>query len=91
MTLRSLAKLGGVQSIIAEGATAVVKMEADETLPAAALDETAPRGVQVGRTMMRIELDEGWRERLRNALELLVAARAEETAANSGAALVDTN
>ncbi|MCI0817500.1 MAG: hypothetical protein J4O14_04435, partial [Chloroflexi bacterium] len=84
-------KLGGVQSIIAEGATAVVKMEAGETLPAAALEETAPRGVQVGRTMMHVDLGEGWRERLRNALELLVAARAEETAANAGAAPVDTN
>ena len=91
VTLRSLAKLGGVQSIIAEGATAVVKMEAGETLPAAALEETAPRGVQVGRTMMHVDLGEGWRERLRNALELLVAARAEETAANAGAAPVDTN
>ncbi|MCH8050836.1 MAG: transcription-repair coupling factor [Chloroflexi bacterium] len=91
VTLRSLAKLGGVQSIIAEGATAVVKMEAGETLPTAALEETAPRGVQVGRTMMHVELDEGWRDRLRQALELLVAARAEESAENADAAPVDTN
>ncbi|MCH7810216.1 MAG: hypothetical protein IH863_06530 [Chloroflexi bacterium] len=91
VTLRSLAKLSGVQSIIAEGTTAVVKMEAGETLPAAALEETAPRGVQVGRTMMRVELAEGWRERLRQALELLVTARAEESAEDADGALVDTN
>ncbi len=90
VTLRSLSKLGGVQSIIAEGATAVVKMEAGETLPAAALEETAPRGVQVGRTMMRVDLDEGWQDRLRLALELLVAARTEEDTENADKALVDT-
>ena len=90
VTLRSLSKLGGVQSIIAEGATAIVKMEAGETLPAAALEETAPRGVQVGRTMMRVDLDEGWQDRLRLALELLVAARTEEDTENADKALVDT-
>ncbi|HEY5638559.1 MAG TPA: transcription-repair coupling factor [Dehalococcoidia bacterium] len=84
VTLRSLSKLAGVQSIIAEETTAVVKMEAGETLPAATLEETAPRGVQAGRTMMRVELDEGWQERLRNALELLVAARAEEITEDEG-------
>jgi hypothetical protein len=41
--------------------------------------------------MMRVDLGEGWRERLRNALELLVAARAEETAENADTASVDTN
>jgi len=91
VTLRSLAKLGGVQSIIAEGPTAVVKMEAGETLPAVALEETAPRGVQVGHTMMRVDLGEAWQERLRHALELLVAARAEETVNQAEDALVDTN
>ncbi len=91
VTLRSLAKLAGVQSIIAEGAAAVVKMAAGETLPAAALEETAPRGVQVGRTMMHVDLDEGWQERLRLALELLAAARTAEDAENAGEALVDIN
>ncbi|HEY5640465.1 MAG TPA: transcription-repair coupling factor [Dehalococcoidia bacterium] len=90
VTLRSLSKLGGVQSIIAEGGTAVIKMESGETLPAA-LEETVPRGVQAGRTMMRVDLDEGWQERLQGALELLVTARAEENAENAGTALVDTN
>ena len=80
VTLRSLCRLGDVQSIIADGGAVVVKMEADETLPAAALVDTVPRGVQVGRTIMRVDLDEGWEERLRGALELLVAARAEENA-----------
>ncbi len=83
VTLRSLSKLGGVQSIIAGDATAVIKMEAGETLPAAALEETAPRGVQVGHTMMRVDLDEGWQDRLRLALELLVAARAKENTENA--------
>ena len=90
VTLRSLSKLGGVQSIIAEGGTAVIKMESGETLPAA-LEETVPRGVQVGRTMMRVDLDPGWQERLQGALELLVAAKDRESAENAEAALVDTN
>jgi transcription-repair coupling factor (superfamily II helicase) len=91
VTLRSLSKLGGVQSIIAEGAAAVIKMEAGETLPAAALEEAVPRGVQVGHTMMRVDLDEGWQERLNHTLQLLVAARTEEDAENADKALVDTN
>ena len=66
-------------------------MEAGETLPAAALEETVPRGVQVGHTMMRVDLNEGWRERLRHALELLVAAKTEEEENNADEALVDTN
>ena len=91
VTLRSLSKLGGVQSIIADGATAVVKMEAGETLPAAALEESAPRGVRVGRTMLRVGLDEGWQERLRRALKLLMAARAEEEAESAADSPVDTD
>jgi transcription-repair coupling factor (superfamily II helicase) len=83
VTLRSLAKLGGVQSIIAEDDTAVIALHEGETLPVAALEAVAPRGVQVGHTLMRVGLDEGWRHRLRSALELLVSARAESELAQA--------
>jgi transcription-repair coupling factor (superfamily II helicase) len=83
VTLRALCRVGGVQSIIAEGDTAVVKMDEAETLPAAALESVVPRGVQVGRTLMRISLDEGWEERLQRALELLVEKAEEAEAAVS--------
>ncbi|HUF53002.1 MAG TPA: transcription-repair coupling factor [Dehalococcoidia bacterium] len=77
VTLRALAKQGGVHSIIAEDGSAVVKMDEGETLPPD-LADAVPRGVQVGHRLMRVDLEEGWEERLRNALELLVAAQAEE-------------
>jgi transcription-repair coupling factor (superfamily II helicase) len=79
VTLRVLAKQGGVQSIIAEDSQATLKMEEGETLPPSLMD-VVPRGVQVGHMLMRIDLDEGWEERLRNALELLVAAQNEKEA-----------
>jgi len=41
--------------------------------------------------MMRVDLNEGWQDRLRLALELLVAARTEENAESADEAPVDTN
>ncbi|MEX0682216.1 MAG: transcription-repair coupling factor [Dehalococcoidia bacterium] len=80
VTLRALAKQGGVQSIIAEDGAAVIKMVEGEVLPSAALEPVAPRGVQVGHSLMRVDLEEGWRERLRRALELVAATKEQETA-----------
>lgn len=75
VTLRTLAKQAGVQSISAEDSTAVVRLPEGELLPREQLEPAAPRGVRVGRTMLWIELGEGWRDRLRLALEQLAAAR----------------
>jgi len=83
VTLRSLAKLALVQSIIAEDDTAVIKLHEGQALPVAALEAVAPRGVHVGHTLMRVGLDEGWRDRLRTALELLATARAESEVAQT--------
>ena len=52
-------------------------MKESDEFPRAALEESAPRGVQVGRQVLRVDLDEGWRERLRRTLELMEEARAE--------------
>ncbi|MGH8630305.1 MAG: TRCF domain-containing protein, partial [Burkholderiales bacterium] len=75
--LRILAGRAKVETITSENGIATVRMEEGIILPKEALEEHAPRGVAVGRTQLRIELNEGWRERLRTALEQL-AARGEE-------------
>ena len=80
VSLRTLAAQAGVQSISTENGEAAVRLREAQVLPREALERQAPRGVHVGRTMLRVELSEGWRERLRRALEQVAAARQEETA-----------
>ena len=77
VSLRALARTAGVQSITAEDGAAVVRMKEGEEFPRATLEESAPRGVQVGRHVLRVDLEEGWRDRLRQTLELVDEARAE--------------
>ncbi len=73
--LRTLAKQALVQSIQEEDGAAVVRLQEGETLPQEALEGTAARGVHVGRTVLRVELGDGWRDRLRQTLEQLAALR----------------
>jgi transcription-repair coupling factor (superfamily II helicase) len=75
VTLRTLAKQGGVQSISAEDGAAVVRLAEGRVLPRESLESTAPRGVRVGRSALTVELGEGWRDRLRLALEQVAEAR----------------
>jgi transcription-repair coupling factor (superfamily II helicase) len=77
-SLRTLALKAGVQSITGEDGAAVLRMKEEQTLERGELDETAPKGVQAGRTMLRVELGNGWRERLRRTLEELAALRGNE-------------
>jgi len=73
-SVRALALQADVQSIITEDAQAVVRLKEGLLLPSEALEGGAPRGVHVGRATLRVELGEGWRERLRRALEQVASA-----------------
>ncbi|MDO8614916.1 MAG: transcription-repair coupling factor [Dehalococcoidia bacterium] len=73
VALRALGKQAGVQSIASEDGSAVVRAREGETLPREPLSEIVARGVEVGRSTLRVELSEGWRERLRRTLEQLAA------------------
>ena len=76
VALRAMARAAGVQSISTEDGAAMVRMKEGEELPRAALEETALRGVQVTKDALRVDLSDGWRERLRETLEQVQAARA---------------
>jgi transcription-repair coupling factor (superfamily II helicase) len=76
--VRALAGEAGVQSIIEEDGAAVVRMRGDEPVPRETLESVVPKGVQVGRSVLRVELGEGWRDRLRVTLEQLSEAVASK-------------
>ncbi len=73
--LRTLCRSGGVQSIAADDDEALLRAREGEEFPKEALEAAVPRGVQVARHSMRVELGEGWQERLRRTLELVSDAR----------------
>jgi len=75
VSLRALAKSCGVQSITTENGAAVVRLEDGETTPKDALEAVVPRGVQVGRSVIHVDLGDRWRERLRETLEQLSVLR----------------
>ena len=76
--VRAFAQQAAVQSITIEDGAIVLRLQDGETLAPDTLADTAPRGVQVGRSMVRVESGDGWRQRLLAALEQLAAAKAEE-------------
>ncbi len=76
--LRSLAQRAGIQSIAAEGDAAVLRAREEQPLPKEELEVTVPRGVTIGRSLARVELGDGWRERLRVTLEQMEAISTRE-------------
>ena len=78
VSLRTVAAQAQIQSIATEGGVAVVRMREGETLPRGSLEATVLKGVQVGRTALRVELGDGWRERLRRTIEQVAATRGSE-------------
>jgi transcription-repair coupling factor (superfamily II helicase) len=74
--LRTLCRLGGVQSIAGDGDEALVRAREGEEIPKEALEQTVPRGVQVSRHSLRVDLGDGWHDRLRRTLELLADEKA---------------
>jgi transcription-repair coupling factor (superfamily II helicase) len=69
--LRALGLRASVQSIITEGDEAVVRLAEGALVPREAMEARALRGVQVGRTLLRVALGRDWRRRLRETLETL--------------------
>jgi transcription-repair coupling factor (superfamily II helicase) len=83
VSLRTVGMQAGVQSMTTEDGGCAVRLREGEMLPRAALEAVVAKGVQVGHSLLRIELGEGWRERLRETVERLAAFRAEETPVSS--------
>jgi transcription-repair coupling factor (superfamily II helicase) len=90
VVLRAMARAAGVQSIATEGGAAVIRMREGEALPLEVLESTAPRGVQLTRHSLRVELTEGWRERLRKSLEQVADAKGAEEPVAAGSASQET-
>jgi transcription-repair coupling factor (superfamily II helicase) len=77
--VRVLADQAGVEAVSTEDGQAVVRLKEGTLAPKEALEPRAPKGVHVGRTLLRVDLGEGWRRRLREALEALAEAGSEQS------------
>jgi transcription-repair coupling factor (superfamily II helicase) len=86
VVLRAIARLVGVQSITTEDGAAVIRMREGAALPLDVLEGAVPRGVQLTRHSLRVELTEGWRERLRRSLEQMADAKDSEEPVAAGSA-----
>jgi transcription-repair coupling factor (superfamily II helicase) len=86
VVLRAMARLIGVQSITTEDGAAVIRMREGEALPLDVLEGAVPRGVQLTRHSLRVELTEGWQERLTRSLEQVADAKAAEEPVAAGSA-----
>jgi transcription-repair coupling factor (superfamily II helicase) len=82
--LRSVATDVGVQSIVSEDGVAVLRFHEDQPVPREHLEALAPKGVSVGRSMLRVDLGDGWRERLRRTLELIADAKGPQPTIAAG-------
>jgi len=72
--LRALAARAGVEAILTEEGRAVLRLKDGSLVPKEALESHVPKGVSLGRTLVRVELGEGWRNRLQETLEALAEA-----------------
>ena len=71
VSLRTLARSASVQSIATEDGAAVLRMREGAELIREPLEASVPRGVQLSHHSVRVELEDGWRDRLRDTLELM--------------------
>ena len=71
VSVKTLARQASVQSIITEGATAAIRLKEGFEVPRETFEASAPRGVQTGSRLVRIDLGDDWRKRLVQTLELL--------------------
>ncbi|MBI1886255.1 MAG: transcription-repair coupling factor, partial [Chloroflexi bacterium] len=75
--LRVLAERAGVQAIASEDGQVVVRLKEGLVVPREALAGRVPPGVQMGRTLLRLDRSaagDRWREALRETVEALAAA-----------------
>jgi len=72
--LRTLALAAEVRSIALEDGQIVLRLNEGEAVPPEAFAEGVPRGVHVGRTLLRIEITtaDAWRKLLQEVLKMLV-------------------
>jgi transcription-repair coupling factor (superfamily II helicase) len=77
--VRILADRASVEAVATEDGQAVVRLKEGSLVPKEELEPRAPKGVHVGRTLLRVDLNKGWRRRLRQALEALAEAVPEKT------------
>lgn len=77
--VRILAAQAGVEAVSTEDGQAVVRLKEGRLVPKEALEPHAPKGVHLGRTLLRVDLSEGWRRRLQQALEALGEAALAKT------------
>jgi transcription-repair coupling factor (superfamily II helicase) len=75
VSLRALARSSGVANVVREGDQLILRMREGEVLNRDALEDLVPKGVQVGRSVARIELGDKWRDRLRKTLDFISALR----------------
>ncbi len=82
--VRILADRAGVEAVSTEDGQAVVRLREGSLVPREGLERRAPKGVHLGRTLLRVELSDGWRRRLREALEALAEAAGTRCKGASG-------
>ncbi len=75
VSLKAIARASGIQSITQEDGDAVVRMREEVELPREVLEPIVPRGVQLTKHTLRVDLGDGWRDRLRRTLEQVEAAK----------------
>src|SRR3989304_2585047 len=73
--VRVLAAQAGVQAVATEGGRGGLKLKEGLLVPRETLEPRAPRGVHLGRTLVKVEMGEGWRTRLLEVLESLAGAQ----------------
>ncbi|MFQ5473454.1 MAG: TRCF domain-containing protein, partial [Dehalococcoidia bacterium] len=74
-SIRALARSANVESIRTDGDVATIRLNDPDAETSERLRATAPKGVQVGTAVLRLDLSEGWEERLTDVLRQLAALR----------------
>jgi transcription-repair coupling factor (superfamily II helicase) len=72
VAVRAIAKRARVRSISTEDEAIVIRMQDEQELDVESLRESAMRGVHVTRHTARVTLDDGWRDRLLDTMELIL-------------------
>jgi transcription-repair coupling factor (superfamily II helicase) len=74
-SVKALANSGNIESIRTEGDVATIRLNNPNTDISDRLRATAPRGVQMGTAVLRVDLSEGWQDRLTDVLTQLAELR----------------
>jgi transcription-repair coupling factor (superfamily II helicase) len=82
-TVKALAQRAGVESIRTERGVATLRLRDPETLSDERLKEGAPRGVQIGTAQVRVQLEEGWQDRIVTILERIAHLKADMATAQA--------